>query len=255
MGVPQPKTFEAYEFLKSYNGLTSPNNFRFLSWLKSAEQLVKTDAPNAYTLKSFAYILMGKPKEGLLALQNAERLGSGVAKINLMNVLLNMGDFEQSSKIALDNLIKNPQDDYSIQMLMFNGLCLLDTNKINNSLNIYQGTSKEVLKVSKQFDREIHYRKNALAELNISETTFINILKFIYRFLSHNYAGKIDLGISHGYTEIGGHIHIGVFLKNLAIDKCLLLQDKFLDELVESDLDYSEYKNILVNFMPETECV
>lgn len=249
---PKPKTQEAYEFLQNYQGLTNPDSLQFHRWLRDGDQLIKKNAIDAYSLKSFAYVLMGKPKQALYSMQNAHRLGSVYASTNLMNILHNMGDFEKSTQIALQNIPKNPQTLVYVRALLLGSLFLLMPDNIHQALSLYRGQDNDIVEYeSKTVLDEIDKRKSLLETLNIDQEVFIKIFKKIYYLLSHHYVGHPITSVVDEYTEIGGNLRINIFLENIDIEYCLELNDLFLEELINDDLlDFSEYKNIMVSFIP-----
>lgn len=248
---PKTKTHEAYEYIRSYQGLTKPDSLVFHRWLNDAEKLVNTDAQNAYVLKAFAYILIGQPTNALYAMQNAERLGYTSATQNTMNILHSMGRFDESDDMAQAILQKNPHNAESVQILLFHALSNLNNDKIKNLMKYYSDDNQEIVQKFQEYDAEINRRVNWLNELNIPKETFVNVLQHIYKFLSNKYVGDVNLSIDFGYTDVSGYAQINIFPNNLTSDDCLKLQDEFLDMLIDGDLKYQDYKNILVNFLPE----
>lgn len=253
---PKTKTQEAYEFLQSYQGLTKPNNLQFHRWLnQDVPSLLNSDPKSAYVLKSFAHILMGNPAQGLYAMQNAKKLGDRHATQNIMNILHSMGRFDESSQVAKEILQQNPHDLESVSLLLSHALLHLDINKVYEVMQYYQGNNQQIMQKSQMHIQEINKRIDMLNELSISKNTVVDILKHIYVFLSDKYVGDNYLLFNYGYTEIGGYLEINVCLNNLSVDDCLSLQDGFLDVLIDSELDYRDYKDILVGFSSEcTEC-
>lgn len=245
---PKTKTYEAYEYLKNYQGLTNPDNVLYVTWLKDAELLLKSNPKDAYILKSFAYILLGKPSDALYTMRNARKLGSDLANHNIMSILYFMGQFEESAEIATDCLKKNPYDEDCVRVLLNIALTNLDSDKINEAMQYYKGDNQDIIQQGQEYIKQITHRVNILNELGISKATFVNVSQYIYHFLSDKYVGNFELIIDFGYTELGGYAQTNVSLNHLTIDECLALQDSFLDMLIESELDYQDYKNILVNF-------
>lgn len=245
---PKTKTYEAYEYLKNYQGLTNPDNVLYVTWLKDAELLLKSNPKDAYILKSFAYILLGKPSDALYTMRNARKLGSDLANHNIMSILYSMGQFEESAEIATDRLKNNPYDEDCVRALLNIALINLDSHKIKEAMRYYKGNNQKIIQLSQDNIERVDYRLNILNVLDISKHIFINISQYIYLFLSDKYVGNFDLFFDFGHTEVGGYVQVKVSLNNLTIDECLALQDSFLDMLIESELDYQDYKNILVNF-------
>lgn len=248
---PKSKAHEAYEFLQNYQGLTNPDSFQFHRWLKDAEQLTKKNAIDAYSLKSFAYVLMGELKQALYNMENAHRLGSVYASTNLMNILHSMGRFDESSQVAKEILHQNPHDLESVSLLLSHALLHLDINKVHEAMQYYQGDNQQIMHKNQMYIQEINKRIDMINELNISKNTVVDILNHIYVFLSDKYVGGNYLSFDYGYTEIGGYLEINVCLNNLSVDDCVSLQDGFLDVLIDSELDYRDYKDILVSFSSE----
>ena len=249
---PKSRTNEAYEFLQNYQGLTNPDSFQFHRWLRESEQLIKKNAIDAYSLKSFAYVLMGKPKKALYSMQNAKKLGDRYATQNIMNIFHNMGDFEKSTQIALKNIPTNLQTLVYVRALLLGSLFLLMPDNIHQALLLYRGQDDDVVEYeSKAVLDEIDKRKSLLETLNINKEVFIKIFKKIYYLLSHHYIGNPITSVVDEYTEIGGNLRINIFLENIDIEYCLELNDLFLEELINDGLlDFSEYKNIMVSFIP-----
>lgn len=245
---PKSKAQEAYEYFCSYQGLINPDALMCFSWLSDAEKLIHTDAKNAYVLRSLAYILKGQPEEGLYAMQNAKKLGDRHATQNIMNILHSMGRFNESSQVAKEILQQNPHDLESVSLLLSHALLHLDVNEVDEAMQYYQGDNQQIMQRIQAYVQEINKRIDMLNELGISKNIVIDILKCIYVFLSDKYVGDNYLSFDYGYTEIGGYLEINVGLNNLSVDDCLSLQDRFLDALIDSELDYCDYKNILVDF-------
>lgn len=249
---PKTKTQEAYEFLQSYQGLINPDNIEFYRWLnQDVPSLLNTNPQSAYVLKSFAHILMGDPAQGLYAMQNAKQLGERHATQNIMNILHSMGRFDESGQFAKEILQQNPHDSESVSLLLSHALLHLSINEVHEVMQCYQGNNPQIMQKSQMHIQEINKRIDMLNELSISKNTVIDILKYIYVFLSDKYVGDNYLSFDYGYTEIGGYLEINVCLNNLSVDDCLSLQDAFLDMLIDSELDYRDYKNILVGFSSE----
>ncbi|WP_323843702.1 hypothetical protein [Moraxella sp. Pampa] len=246
---PKTKANEAYEFLQNHQGLTNPDGLRFHRWLnQDVPSLLNTDPKSAYVLKSFAYILMGKPTQALSAMQNAEKLGDMNATQNIMNILHSMGRFDESSQIAKEILQQNPHALESVSLLLSHALLRLDIDEVYEAMQYYQGNNQQIMQKSQAYIQKINKRIDILNELDIPKNTVIDILKYIYVFLSDKYVGDHHLSFDCDYTEIGGYLEINVDLNNLSVDDCLHLQDGFLDVLIDSELNYRDYKNILVGF-------
>lgn len=250
---PKSKAQEAYEYFYSYQGLINPDSLVCFSWLNEAEKLVHTDAKNAYVLRSLAYIFKGQPEDGLYAMQNAKKLGDRHATQNIMNILHSMGRFDESSQVAKEILKQNPHNLESVSLLLSHALLHLDINKVHEAMQYYQGNDQQIMHKNQMYIQEINKRMDMLNELNISKNTVVDILNHIYVFLSDKYVGGNYLLFDYGYTEIGGYLEINVCLNNLSVDDCVSLQDGFLDVLIDSELDYRDYKDILVSF--SSECV
>lgn len=249
---PKPKTQEAYEFLQNHQGLTNPDNLQFHRWLsQDVPNLLNVDPKSAYVLKSFTYILMGNPTQGLYAMQNAKQLGDRHATQNIMNILHSMGRFDESNQFAKEILQQNPHDLESVSLLLSHALLHLDINKVHEAMQYYQGDNQQIMHKSQMYIQEINKRIDMLNELSISKKTVVDILNHIYVFLSDKYVGDNYLSFDYGYTEIGGYLEINVCLNNLSADDSVSLQDGFLDVLIDSELDYRDYKDILVNFSSE----
>ena len=241
---PKSKAQEAHEYFCRYQGLIKPNSLVCFSWLNEAEKLVHTDAKNAYVLRSLAYIFKGQPEDGLYAMQNAKKLGDRHATQNIMNILHSMGRFDESSQVAKEILHQNPHDLESVSLLLSHALLHLDINKVHEAMQYYQGDNQQIIHKNQMYIQEINKRIDMINELSISKNTVVDILNHIYVFLSDKYVGD-------NYTEIGGYLEINVCLNNLSVDDCVSLQDGFLDVLIDSELDYRDYKDILVNFSSE----
>lgn len=250
---PKSKAQEAHEYFCRYQGLIKPNSLVCFSWLNEAEKLVHTDAKNAYVLRSLAYIFKGQPEDGLYAMQNAKKLGDRHATQNIMNILHSMGRFDESSQVAKEILKQNPHDLESVSLLLSHALLHLDINKVHEAMQYYQGDNQQIMHKNQMYIQEINKRIDMINELSISKKTVVDILNHIYVFLSDKYVGDNYLSFDYGYTEIGGYLEINVCLNNLSVDDCVSLQDGFLDVLIDSELDYRDYKDILVSF--SSECV
>lgn len=252
MSTPKPKTAEAYEFLSNYNGLSNPDNMRFRRWLQDADQLIKIEPDLGYMLKSFAYVLMGKSSEALYAMNNAKGLGAVGASKNLMNIHHAMGNFEESTKIALDNIAYNPQSVEYMQTILRDSLRVLDKDIIEKGLNLYKGDHQDLLlNQSSSVLNQIDLQIELLEQLNIPKEVFVKIARKIHLFLSKNYVGNSVLTIEDEYTEIGANLRLNVFLKNVDESECIELNNSFLESLISDEsFSFDDYKDILVNFIP-----
>lgn len=250
MGVPQPKTFEAYEFLKSYNGLTNPNNFRFLSWLKDAKNLLKTNPADGYILQGFAYILLGKPELAIDSMKNAKLLNNYFGKINYAGLLSRLGETQRSSEICFEILRQNPTDRQAFLIVLDNADFALNVNLVEQVGQLYKG-DKEDEQIQTSFLSHINQYEKLLQKLDIDKNVFLKIRKSLVEFLPNYYYGMFTTKSFARETEIGKHLEFNVYLYDVDIEKCLDLTDLFLDKLINDEgLDFDAYKKIIVHFIP-----
>ncbi|UNU73285.1 hypothetical protein LU293_09505 [Moraxella nasovis] len=258
--IPKTKTHEAYEYLKNYHGLTNPNSFKYLSWLNSAEKLIKTDPVDGYVLQGFAHMALGDIQSAVQSMKKAYLLNNIVATYNYATLLYKSGEFSQSHQMCLNVLNKDPYDSNIIEVVLSNASRSLDLNILNEAFELFQGGN---LYIDNQKIKAIDFIKNTISKLkitNITQDNFVYIYSLLNRFLSKHYIGDYYVDVDVSQTEIGNILNIDIYLNNVGTDDCLDLDDKFLDVLIDdSQLNFDDYKNIIVHFIPakydDLECM
>ncbi len=90
-----------------------------------------------------------------------------------------------------------------------------------------------------------------IKQVNISYNQLMCINHLVNQFLSERHFNDYDVDTDVGSTGYESVLNLDVYLQNTNIDNCLNLSDEFLDVLIDDEtLDYGDYKNILVHFIP-----
>lgn len=244
--IAKPKTQEVYEFLKDYQGLTNPNSLKFLVWLKDGEMLLKTAPADGYILQGFAYVLLGNPVRAIESMKRAMLLNNYLGKINYAMRLSYFGDFQESYEICLDLLKQNPLDKQAFDVALDSARNLISCDSVEKAIELFKGDTTEASSVL--FD--IQDEQLLLADLNVAKDVFLKIQRLFCQFLSYYYHGDYTVTPIIRQTEIGKHLELNVYLYNVGIEKCLEMNGLFLDKLIDGDLHYDDYKNIIINFIP-----
>lgn len=253
--IPKTKADEAYEYINQYIGLTQPKNLRAQSWLRDFDSLVKSDPVKAWQLKAWAYILLGQPQKAVSAIQNAYRLDeSETNAINYATLLFSIGRYDESDEICLRSLKNNSHDIPTYRRIMSNALFTLDMTNTNHALNLLKSDQNKISEIVAETQKKIDYHRNILSEINISINVFKKMNQSICQFLCQYYVGNHTLVPIKEYTELGAHLRMKVFLKNVSIEDCLNFNESFLDTIISDDTwSFNDYYCILVSFLPEKD--
>lgn len=244
---PKPKTQEAYEYLKNYQGLTNPNKIEFRRWLKDGEKLVATSPVDGYILQGFAHDLLGNAILALDSMKKAKMLNNYFGKVNYASLLTRFGKYEESTQICLALLQQNPMDKHVFLMVLDNADFALDAELAKTAFSLYKGNDMDL----QPFLSSLNKKTQILQEININKEIFINIKKRLFNFLSYHYCGDFVTKPLIVENEIGKRIDLNVYLNNVDVYQCVELTEMFMDKLIDDDtLHFDEYKNIIVHFIP-----
>ncbi|MFB6349497.1 hypothetical protein ACFBZI_08690 [Moraxella sp. ZJ142] len=245
---PKTKTHEAYEYLERYQGLTNPDNLRFIRWLRDAKSLLKTNAIDAYVLQGFAHMALGDADLAVQSLKKAHLLNHDLASYNYAVALHRIGNFAQSHEVCLGLLKKDPYNHKVIAVAIGNAGRQSDIGMLDEIFDLLDG-SLACRQDAKQFINKV---LDNLKQANISRENFARINQLVVKFLTKRYFGNSHIETTVTQTEIGNMLDVNIYLNNVSIDDCLRWNDAFLDVLIDDDkLHFDDYKNILVHFIPK----
>ncbi len=241
----KPKTLEAFEYLKTYSGLTDSNNLTYRRWLNDGQNLVKKSPADGYLLQGFAYHLLGDISLAITSMQKARRLNDYFGKINYATLVFRSGDYQQSIQVCLDLLAQNKEDQYVRSLLLECADFALDADLVKKLLQSDKGN--EVLQsLALSIDKEIQ----VLSDIGIDKMAYIAVKQAVFELLSNYYVGDCVIKPCVIDNEMGKQVQLSVYLDNVGIDDCLRLDNALLDKLIDDELPFDQYKNVVVHFIP-----
>lgn len=244
---PKTKTYEVYEYIKNYHGLTNPDNFLFYRWLTEGKELVKFSPADGYILQGFAYSLLGDAKSAIDSMKKAKLLNNYFGKVNYAGLLTRFGECEESTTICFELLRQDPMDAHVFWLVLDNADFALNADLAKKAQLLYQGNDIDLQDFLSSLDAKMHILQDA----GIDKEVFINVKKRLFNFLSYHYCGDYTTKPVIAESEIGKRLDLNVYLNNVDIHQCLELNDMFIDQLIDDDtLHFNDYKNIIVHFIP-----
>lgn len=248
---PKTKTHEAFEELEGYRGLTNPDNFKYLSWLHSGRNLVKTNAVEGYVLQGFANMAMGHADLAVANMKKAHLLKDDLASYNHAVALFNVGNFAESYQACLDLIKKDPSNQMAVIVAIGNANRSLSIEMLERALALTDVDNEYIKSQSEKTIRFITATLECLQRIGLPREKFVYITSLLIKFLSNRYFGACPFDIGVSQTEIGNVLSMDVYLYNVTSNDCLRFDDEFLDVLIDDkNLDYDDYKDVMIHLVP-----
>lgn len=248
---PKTKTHEAFEELKGYQGLTNPDNFKYLSWLHSGKNLVKTNAVDGYVLQGFANMVMGHADLAVANMKKAHLLKDDLASYNYAVALFNVGNSAESYQVCLDLIKKDPSNQMVVIVAIGNANRSLSIEMLERALALTDVDSEYIKSQSEKTIQFITATLECLQRIGLPREKFVYMTSLLMKFLSSRYFGACHLDIGVSQTEAGNILSMDVYLYNVTSDDCLRFDDEFLDVLIDDkNLDYNDYKDVMIHLVP-----
>lgn len=249
----QSKINEVYDYLISFEGMINPNNFRFSRWLKDAQALRQSNPAEGFLMEALVYRAQGQLDKAVEYAEKSYRLDKIVARDNYATILSNAGRFEEAIELDLANLQKDNFNKYALHRLIMDSSITLNKNALSQGLALFKDPndqSKDLIAVANEYLDKFVQNEAILKQANVSIDVFRKVKSIATRAISTYYLGDSAISMNIQYNEVGTCVILTEKLKNVDMDDCFAIHDKYIDDLIDSDLSFKDYKHIVYNFLP-----
>ncbi|MGO2339750.1 MAG: tetratricopeptide repeat protein [Psychrobacter sp.] len=249
----QSKINEVYDFLISFEGMISPDNFRFSRWIKDAQALRKSSPAEGFLMEALVYRAQGKLDKAVNCAEKSYRLDKSVARDDYATLLSNTGRFEEALKLTLINLQEDNFNTHALTRLIVDSSITLDKEALSQGLSLFKDPndkSKDLLLLAHEKLNKIDKELSILEQMKINIVTFTTISSIAARALNTYYLGDSQVSTTIQHNEVGTFLLLNQKIPNVSIDDCFMIYDKYTDDLIDSELSFKDYKRIVYNFLP-----
>lgn len=249
----QSKINEVYDFLISFEGMISPDNFRFSRWIKDAKALRNSNPAEGYLMEALVYRAQGKLDKAVDYAKKSYQLDKTIARDNYAMILSDAGQFKEAIDLSLLNLREDNFNRHALNRLIVDSSMALDKEALAQGLSLFKdpnGRFEEILHLGysklKYFDEEI----SMIEQATVAIDDFVTVSIIATRALNSYYLGNRKVTTTLQHNEAGIFLLIDEEIPNISIDDCFIIHDKYTDDLIDSELSFQDYKRIVYNFLP-----
>lgn len=249
----QSKLNEVYDFLMSFEGMINPDNIRFSRWLRDAQALRKSNPAEGFLMEALVYRLQGKLYQAVEYAEKSYRIDKMIACDNYATILSNAGRFEEAIELDLANLQKDNFNKYALHRLIVDSSITLNKNALSQGLALFKDPndqSNELIALGNDYLEQFVQDEAILKQANVSIDVYRKVKSIAARAISTYYLGDSAISMNIQYNEVGTCVILTEKLKNVDMDDCFTIHDKYIDDLIDSDLSFKDYKRIVYNFLP-----
>lgn len=253
----QSKLSEVLEFLQQYEGTINPNKLIFGRWIKDAQALRLVDPSEGYMMEAWVYRAQGKLDKALEYMKNAYRLdsSSNSVNVNYASLLLSSGDFNESEKLCIKRIRLDRTNTDIFKILITNTLHTFNQDVLFEAIELFIPTNPEAEKVIGQAKKRIFdfdHMQSTLESANLSIEVYKRFSSITQKVRNTRYIGESRTVINCEVNELGTFLLIDEALANASIEDCLSMYDDLVEEIINDDHYFEEYKKIIFNFIPTT---
>lgn len=259
MSAPQAqsKLSEILEFLQQYEGIINPNRLVFSRWIKDAQALRLIDSSEGYMMEAWVYRAQGKLDKALEYMKNAYRLDSSSSSVNVnyASLLLSSGNFDESEELCIKRIRLDRTNTDIFNILITNTLHTFNQDVLCEAIGLFIPTNPEAEKVIEQAKKKVldfDHMQSTLDSANLSLEAYKSFSSITQKVRNTRYIGESRTVINCEVNELGTFLLIDEALANASIEDCLSMYDDLVEEMINDDDHFEEYKKIIFNFIPTT---
>ena len=249
----QSKLNEVYEFLTSFEGMINPNYIRFSRWLRDAQALRQSNPAEGFLMEALVYRAQGKLDKAVEYAKKSYQLDKTVARNDYATLLSEAGRFQEAIDLSLLNLREDNFNRYALSRLIVDSSIALDKEALSQGLSLFKdpnNKSGELLHLGysklEYFDEEI----SIIEQAKITIDSLMAISSIAAKASNSYCLGNSQVSMAIQNNEVGIFLIIDEKIPNVSIDDCFMIHDKYIDDLLDSELSFKDYNRIVYNFLP-----
>lgn len=249
----QSKLNEVYDYLISFEGMINPDNIRFSRWLRDAQALRNSNPAEGFLMEALVYRAQGKLDQAIDYAEKSYRIDKTLARDNYAILLSEAGQFKEAIALTLLNLQEDNFNTYALKRLIVDSSIALDKEALSQGLLLFKdpnNQSKDLLHLGhsklEYFEKEII----DLEQAGITIDSLIEVSSIAAKASNSYYLGNSQVSMTIQHNEVGTFLIVNEEIPSIDIDTCFMIQDKYTDDLIDSDLSFKDYKRIVYNFSP-----
>lgn len=249
----QSKLNEVYDFLISFEGMISPDNIRFSRWLRDAQALRKSNPAEGFLMEALVYFAQGKLDSAVNFAKKSYQLNKSVARNDYATILSNAGYFEEAVKLALISLQEDNFNTFALTRLIIDSSITVDKEALSQGLSLFKAPNhkfEELLCLGHSKLKYLDRQASTLEQAKVTVNDFIAVSSIATRALNTYYLGNSEVTTAIQHNEVGIFLIINEQIPNIDIDNCFMIHDKYMNDLIDSELSFKDYKRIVYNFLP-----
>ena len=250
---PQSKLNDVYDFLISFEGIINPNNIRFTRWLRDAQALRQSSPAEGFLMEALVYRAQGRLDKAVEYAEKAYRLDKAVARNDYATLLSDAGRFKEAVILALTNLQEDNFNAHALSRLIVDSSMTLDKDALLQGLSLFKDPndqSKDLVQLGSSKLKLLDEKISTLELASVTIDTFVRVSSIAAIASNSYYLGNSRVSMTIQNNEVGTCVILTEKLKNVDMDDCFAIHDKYIDDLIDSDLSFKDYKRIVYNFLP-----
>lgn len=250
---PQSKLNDVYDFLISFEGMINPSNIRFSRWLRDAQALRQSSPAEGFLMEALVYRAQGRLDKAVEYAEKAYRLDKAVARNDYAILLSDAGRFKEAVILALTNLQEDNFNAHALSRLIVDSSMTLDKDALLQGLSLFKDPndqSKDLVQLGSSKLKLLDEKISTLELASVTIDTFVRVSSIAAIASNSYYLGNSRVSMTIQNNEVGTCVILTEKLKNVDMDDCFAIHDKYIDDLIDSDLSFKDYKRIVYNFLP-----
>ncbi|MBA2057345.1 hypothetical protein H0262_05545 [Psychrobacter cryohalolentis] len=249
----QSKLNEVYDFLRSFEGMINPDNIRLGRWLRDAQALRKSSPAEGFLMEALVYRVQGKLDQAIEYAEKSYRLDKALACNNYTTILSDAGHFKEAVELALITLQKDNLNTYALNRLIIDASITIDKDSLSQGLALFKdpnGKFKDLLNLAHRRLKKCDETISTLEKAGITIDSYAAVSSIASRALNSYYLGNSRFEMAIQHNEAGVFLIINEEIPNIDINDCFIIHDKYINDLIDSDLSFKDYKRIVYSFLP-----
>lgn len=249
----QSKLNEVYDFLISFEGMISPDNFRFSRWIKDAQALRKSNPAEGFLMEALVYRAQGKLDKAVEYAKKSYQLDKTVACNDYATLLSEAGRFQEAIDLSLLNLREDSFNRYALNRLIVDSSIALDKEALSQGLSLFKDPNNKFGELLHLGYSKLEYFDEEISIIEQAKITIDSLMAIssIAAKASNSYClGNSQVSMAIQNNEVDIFLIIDEKIPNVSIDDCFTIHDKYIDDLLDSELSFKDYKRIVYNFLP-----
>ena len=249
----QSKLNEVYEFLISFEGMINPNYIRFSRWLRDAQALRQSNPAEGFLMEALVYRAQGKLDKAVEYAKKSYQLDKTVARNDYATLLSEAGRFQEAIDLSLLNLREDNFNRYALNRLIVDSSIALDKEALSQGLSLFRDPNNKSGELLLSGYSKLEYFDEEISIIEQAKITIDSLMAIssIAAKASNSYClGNSQVSMAIQSNEVGIFLIIDEKIPNVSIDDCFMIHDKYIDDLLDSELSFKDYNRIVYNFLP-----